>query len=306
MIPPKDLHLRDVSIVIPVMNGRAVLERSLAILERNAGEAEVIVVDGGSTDGALELAKSKSWVRVLEVPNHGWAHANNRGFEFAARPLLMTMNSDLYPTRAALTAMAARLRGVPGVAAVGPSLRNEDGSKQRAFTPFYWPNWVTVQKPSSVPVLHGACLMTRRDVLERVHGFDEGFFLYNEELDWCTRVRRAGFRLELLPETVTHVGGASTGDRTALIELEEHRGFLRFLEKNHPGLPLEVAAGAVRVRAWLGARTDSRTEFRPVWTELERLVSAREFNRSPFLRSGRSEVVFHSKNKMGSEFLMNR
>jgi N-acetylglucosaminyl-diphospho-decaprenol L-rhamnosyltransferase len=287
---PSDLS--DVCIVIPVFNGREVLTEALRLLELYAQDAQIIVVDGGSTDGALEVAKAHSGVQVLEVSNFGWAHASNRGFALASRPMVLTMNSDLFPNRPVLMAMAARLREQPNVAAVGPTLLDLDGSRQRAFTTLYWPNWRTIHRPSQVPVLHGACLMTRRDVLERVGGFDEGFFIYNEELDWCTRARCAGFQLELLPETATHVGGASTGSRTALIEFEEHRGFLRFLEKHHPGLLLTLVRGAIRWRAFFGRCTDRRAEFRRAWADLERSALTQNYRTSPFTLSGRDEVRF--------------
>jgi N-acetylglucosaminyl-diphospho-decaprenol L-rhamnosyltransferase len=306
---PPEAHLRDLSIVVPVFNGRRVLERALLAFEVAAWDAEVIVVDGGSTDGALEyavsFARDHPWLRVLEVRNHGWAHATNRGFALALRPLLMSLNSDAFVNRSVLLAMASRLRqtGREGrgqssidpairVAAVGPSLRNLDGSKQRAFTALYWPNWVAIRKVVNVPVLHGAALMTSRAVLEQIGGFDEVFFLYNEELDWCARARRAGYRLELVPEAMFHVGGGSTGQRDALIELEEHRGFLRFLEKNHGGWPLSIARMLVWFRARLGTLTDSRPEYRLIWRQLEELVRSQNFVVSPFALSGRGEVRF--------------
>ena len=229
--------LENLSIIIPVFNGRHVLEIALEILERDASEAEVICVDGGSSDGALELAReyarSKPWLRLLEGRNHGWAHASNRGFEIASRPVVLTMNSDLFPSRRALEAMTEHLLTHRHIAAVGPIINNLDGSRQWGFGTLYWPNWVQLQKPTRINILHGACLMTRRDVLEKIGGFDENFFFYNEEFDWCWRTTKAGFKLEVLPCKVVHVEGASSG-RTPAVQIEQNRGSLFLLRKHFP------------------------------------------------------------------------
>jgi N-acetylglucosaminyl-diphospho-decaprenol L-rhamnosyltransferase len=295
--------LENLSIIIPVFNGKHVLETALEILARDASEAEVICVDGGSTDGARELAREYAQkkstdrrLRVLEVPNHGWAHASNRGFEVATRPVVLTMNSDLFPTRAALIAMTERLLTQPQVGAVGPVINNLDGSRQWGFGTLYWPNWIKLTSPTRINILHGACLMTRRDVLEKIGGFDENFFFYNEEFDWCWRARSAGYKLEILPVSVVHVEGASTGKRNPKIQIEQNRGSLYLLQKHFDGPLLECSRRFFQLLGWAGGFLDPRPEFKPAWASIETMAKKGEYVLdAPFPLSGRGEVKFRAR-----------
>ena len=292
--------LENLSIIIPVFNGRHVLETALEILERDASQAEVICVDGGSSDGALELAReyarSKPWLRLLEVRNHGWAHASNRGFEIASRPVVLTMNSDLFPTRKALEAMTEHLLTHHQVGAVGPIINNLDGSRQWGFGTLYWPNWVQLQKPTRINILHGACLMTRRDVLEKIGGFDENFFFYNEEFDWCWRAGTAGYRLEILPVPVVHVEGASTGKRNPKIQIEQNRGSLYLLQKHFGGPLLQCSRWFFQLLGWGGQWLDPRPEFKTAWASIETMAKTGEYLKdAPFPLSGRGEVKFEAR-----------
>jgi N-acetylglucosaminyl-diphospho-decaprenol L-rhamnosyltransferase len=283
----------DLSIIIPNYNGIRVIAQCLGILESIARNAEVIVVDGGSTDGSLELVRHRfGWVRLLEVPNHGWAHANNRGFEVARGSMLLTINSDLFLTQEALEAMISRLQTHQELGAVSPVLLNENGSRQRNFGWLYHPNWFPVTKPVRINLLHGACLMTRRDVLERVGGFDENFFFYNEEFDWCWRARAAGYQLELLPERATHAAGASSGHNRAQFELEGWRGTLYLSDKHFVPPLAEATRRLMQLIGWLMQDLDPRAAYRPVWRKLERIAREKRYLESPFALSGRGVVRF--------------
>ncbi len=286
--------LEQLSIIIPVFNGRHVLIQALEILERDARDAEIIVVDGGSTDGALEMVKSRfRQVKVLEVQNHGWAHATNRGFEIASREVLLTMNSDLFPNRLALEIMVSRLITQPELGAVGPMMFNIDGSRQWGFGTFYRANWYMHTKPFQINIIHGACLMTRRDVLEKVGGFDERFFFYNEEFDWCWRTTNAGLKLEVLPCKVVHVEGASSG-RTPAVQIEQNRGSLFLLQKHFPHWLVEVTRSFFQLLGWLGSGLDTRPDFRQAWAEIEDLCKRRDYLHTRLPLSGRGEVKFEA------------
>jgi N-acetylglucosaminyl-diphospho-decaprenol L-rhamnosyltransferase len=284
-------ELAAVSIVIPSYNTRDLLARTLRTLRGVAPEAEVIVVDGASADGSADMVESDfPSVILVRQSNHGFAHATNRGIERASRPFVLLMNSDLFATREALLSMHARLAADARLGAVAPRLVNEDGSRQSVFGAFYWPNWIEVKKASRVWLLAGACLMTRRDVIERVGALDESFFLYNEEYDWCVRCRDAGYHLELVPEPVVHVGGGSTG-RNPDLTLEAQRGFLYVASKHAPSFVVETLRRAMLVEGFCGSRIDPRPGHRSMWSRLESLTLRAAYLESPFPVSGRGDSV---------------
>lgn len=282
-------EMRKLSIVIPSYNARALLRRTLRTLQVAAPEAEVIVVDGRSRDGSPEMVRDEfPAVRLHLFENHGFAHAINRGLEHASGEFVLLLNSDLFVSRAALETMMGRLGGDHWVGAVAPVLLNEDGTRQHLFGAWYWPNLVPVRKPTRVPLLNGACLMTRRDVLREVGCLDENFFLYNEEYDWCARVLRAGYQLELVPERVVHVGGGSTS-RTPELTLEAQRGFLYLAQKHAPRFVLEGLRRAMQFEGFCYSRIDPRPRHRAMWAKLESMTKREAYLESPFELSGRGD-----------------
>jgi N-acetylglucosaminyl-diphospho-decaprenol L-rhamnosyltransferase len=143
----------------------------------------------------------------------------------------------------------------PRAGLVGPRLRNPDGSLQRSVRGFPTPWRLATEyfflrklaprsralnafyaggfahdEPREVDWLMGACMLVRREAVDGVGPFDEEFFLFAEETDWCFRLREAGWRIWFCPEAeVVHVGGASHGGR---LFGENLRGHLRFLAKH--------------------------------------------------------------------------
>jgi len=186
----------------------------------------------------------------------------NLGIEASTGDYVLLLNSDLFLTQEALVSMIERLSANPQVGAVAPSLHNEDGSRQLSFGLFgglYWPNWLAVKKPSSVPLVSFACVMTRRDVLTRLGALDENFFLYNEEYDWCLRARQAGFDIEILPAPVVHVGAGSTSPSPQLV-LEEQRGFLYFASKHTSPFIANWLRRVMRGQGFVLKHLDPRTQ----------------------------------------------
>lgn len=277
----------DISVVIPSYNGRQHLVRCLRTMQEHLPDAEVVVVDGGSADGSFEMVASEfPWVVLASCQNHGWAHATNRGMELATKRFLLLLNSDAFPTTAAVEALRERLRSDEAVAAAAPLLRNEDGTRQSVFGTWYWPNWWAIAHPTPVPVVSAACMMTTRELVERVGAFDETFFLYNEELDWCRRARSDGFRVELLPIEVTHVGGGSTV-RSPLLQLESWRGFVYLSSKHWPSWVTTCLRETMRLHGLVLKRVDPRADYRSMWARLESIMSREAYAESPFDLSGR-------------------
>jgi len=276
----------DLSVIIPSYNARHHLARCLAGVTELPG-AEVIVIDGASTDGSAAMVKQDYPSVILHsCQNHGWAYATNRGVELATRRYFLLLNSDAYPTEEALLAMRERLQVRADLAAVAPMLLNVDGSRQALFGLWYWPTWREITKPTAVPVVSAACMMTTREHLARVGAFDEAFFLYNEELDWCRRARHAGLTIEILPRSVVHVGGGSTM-KNPLLTLESWRGFVYLSEKHWPEWTTSCLREGMRVLGSIFKRVDPRPGYRPMWSQLESIMKRRAYRESPFELSGR-------------------
>jgi N-acetylglucosaminyl-diphospho-decaprenol L-rhamnosyltransferase len=209
---------------------------------------------------------------IANTDNRGFSAANNQGFRAAAGEYLLVVNSDAEVRPGAVDAMAALLDARPDVGIVGPRTVGTDGQPQVSFGPELtlrgeWSQRRLVRgvregRPEALREVRdrssraqepdwvsGACFLGRRSALDAVGFFDEAFFLYEEDVDLCVRVRRAGWRVVYTPEAeVVHHLGRSMARAPARARLEYHRSHLLYYRK-HNG-PLARAA----LRAGLAAR----------------------------------------------------
>mgnify|MGYP001176861687 CR=1 FL=1 len=237
----------DLSIVIVSYNVRELLLACLASIEASLADhrlvAEVIVVDNNSADASADAVRRRfPQVRVIESgANNGFAVATNQGIRASRGRVIALLNPDTYVVGDALGILARYLEEHPDVGVAGPRLSFPDGSTQSSRRRFptrltgfvestivqdYWHNNPVVRRyyiadrpddvVQDVDWLVGACLVTRRDVVTRVGLFDERFFMYSEEVEWCRRVHEAGLRVVYLPDaTVIHHAGSSVQDSSS-------------------------------------------------------------------------------------------
>jgi GT2 family glycosyltransferase len=224
-------------------------EAELVALERNVGFA-------AGTNVGLRLLGNGRW-RMEDG-------------DFLASPILhrpspdyvLLLNPDTVVHPGAIEALAAFLDAHPRVGAVGPRLLNTDGSVQPAAFRFptlamtlldlfppgealpgrlynsWWhgryPHERDAQQPFPIDHPLGACILARRVVIEQVGMLDERFFMYAEEVDWCYRIRQAGWSIWQEPRArVTHVGGAATSQFRSRMQLALHKSRLRFFRKHY-------------------------------------------------------------------------
>lgn len=226
----------------------------------------VIVVDNCSGDGSAEGIEAAiqargwgRWARLVRTErNGGFAYGNNRGIEAAfaqgVADFVLLLNSDTVVRPGTIERAVAAALADPAIGVLSCRLANADGSVQnvaRRFPtplrvavgltglPWKWrglfgwadcddPTWDRDREARDVDWVGGAFMLIRREVLERVGGLDEGFFFYGEDIEFCHRVWRAGYRVRYEPVgTVTHFGGGSSD-------------------------PERLAAAARNVHAWRG------------------------------------------------------
>ncbi len=232
--------------------------------------AEVIVVDNASADGSVAmLAQDFPWVQVIaNRQNRGFTTANNQGLAVSRGRYVLFLNPDTELAPDALSLLLRFAEEHPQVGVVGPQLRYGDGSLQSSRRRFptlatfflestivqrWWPRNQVLSRyyaldldndaTSQVDWLVGACMLLRRAVLEQIGGFDEGFFMYSEELDLCRRAVDAGWQVVYLPAAVvTHYEGKSSEQVVAARHIRFHSSRVRYVRKYHGRL----AAAAVR------------------------------------------------------------
>ncbi|HET7091574.1 MAG TPA: glycosyltransferase family 2 protein [Anaerolineae bacterium] len=261
----------DLSIVVVNWNVRDLLRRCLAsIYKSSMARLEVIVVDNASSDGSAEMVRTAFPAAMLlsNADNVGFPAGNNQGFAAARGRYVMTLNPDTEIVGDALAEMTAYLDAHRDVGALGPQLLNSDGSVQssrRRFPTFatalFESTWLQGIAPRGVLARYymddrladvaqevdwvtGACILVRRDVLASVGGFDEAFFMYSEELDWCRRIKLAGWKIVYLPEAkVIHHVGRSSGQAVAARHVHFQTSKVRYFKKHHG----RFAGGMLRV-----------------------------------------------------------
>ncbi|RMH23582.1 MAG: glycosyltransferase family 2 protein [Acidobacteria bacterium] len=245
-----------ISVLIVSHQSRRHLERCLRSLPPVGDGLEVIVADNASSDGSAELARRVlPAATVLELgENAGFGAANNRAAAAARGDRLLLLNPDAELEPGCLERLAAALDADPRLGLVAPQLRYPDGRRQFVWAPetgvlgealqmvrnpFEDRAWNHRLVPPLLRLLTGpgwftaACVLLRRSAFDAAGGFDESFFLYFEDVDLCRRLRRAGWRLRLVPEArARHVKGAISGGTA--YQLGYRRSQLRYYRKHRP------------------------------------------------------------------------
>jgi GT2 family glycosyltransferase len=232
------------SIVIVNYNVKFFVEQCLFSIKMAAAylpnvRLEVIVIDNCCTDGSMAYLKPKfqEVVFVESKSNSGFAIANNKGWQMAKGRWVLFLNPDTLITAESLTAALALFEADENIGAVG--IRMVDGygrylpeSKRglpTAAASFYklsgliqlfprskkvaqyYMGHLNSKENHAVPVLAGACMMVKKEVLQKTGGFDEQFFMYAEDIDLSYRILQAGYTNKYLgTNTIIHFKGEST------------------------------------------------------------------------------------------------
>src|SRR2546426_2180712 len=248
---------------------------------------EGIVIDNNSTDGSPDAVAEFAPQVSLErnAANVGFARGVNQGLAATTAPLVLIMNPDCRLVAGAIATLRAELAQTEHCALVGPRILNADGSIQGSargdpdiFTGLFGRTgalgrvlpWLPVSRRhgssgagirsrhESVVVdwLSGACMLARRDALEKVNGFDERYFLYWEDADLCRRLRGVGYHVRYVPgaKAIHRVGHSSRNSRAPAMRAFHQSAYLYYSTHvaPRPHQPKRwLARALLAARCWL-------------------------------------------------------
>ncbi len=248
-----------VRVVCVVYNHGPELDDFARALATAGSGVELVLVDNGTEHASARTVADEHGATLIEAGrNLGYGAGANLGAKGADAPWLVVCNPDIIWSRGALDALVAAGEAAPKVGSLGPALLNEDGTVypsarelpsltqgvgHAVFTRI-WPGnpWTrgyqarqqTTGGQRSAGWLSGACLVLRREAFEAVGGFDEGYFMFFEDLDLGERLSRAGWTNLYVPQVqVTHIGGTSWRTRPAAMIKAHHASAYRYLARRY-------------------------------------------------------------------------
>lgn len=242
----------DLSIIIVNWNGGDLLRRCVETIVNSDPRVtyEVVIIDNASSDDSLALLNaseagaflnSHQQLRIFQNPeNRGFGAANNQAFGLTDSPFVFLLNLDTEVHPGTIDTLMRTMVSDPKIGACGPKILNTDGSLQ--ISAFFNPPrvWHTIlsqlklyhllphrirgelllgrhwdhNRQRCVPMLSGAAILARRQMIDEVGGFDERFHMYSEDNEWCWRITRTDWKLMFVPEAVVlHHGGQSSMKR---------------------------------------------------------------------------------------------
>ena len=251
-----------ISVVVLVWNGAQFLDACLCALLQQDGDAQVIVVDNASTDNSVSVGQSfVPRVRLIQnAHNLGYAAGNNTGLQAADGDIVVLLNQDTVVQPGWLRAIADTFDN-PAIGIVGCKALYPDGRGIQHAGGIVQPEdaltrhigWTEQDHGqydtlTDVDYVSGAAFGIRRKVLERLGGLDEQFSpAFYEEVDYCYRARRAGFRVVYQPRAVLyHYETASLPAESPTRILAYHRHRIRFVLRHWPAQQLETLFSAER------------------------------------------------------------
>jgi hypothetical protein len=245
----------DLSIIIVSFNTRDVLMDCLAsIYAKSEGISyEVIVVDNASSDGTT-TAVSEGFPDVRLLPNdvnRGFSSANNQGIHESTGKWIALLNPDTRLIENSFQKIFKYLQEHSDFSILGPGIINESGQQSPTriwedtpqdavwkilglYDPGNELKRMGDMKAREALVISGSCFVIRRELFEEIGPFDENYFLYNEEDDFCRRARKHGKRICFFPETsILHLQGQSTHqtEHREKVIMETYKSNLYFYSK---------------------------------------------------------------------------
>src|SRR5574344_586111 len=211
---------------------------------------EIIVIDNCPESGELKDIKSRfpGVIDIQNSSNSGFAAGNNLGISKANGDYLFFINNDVQLRDDSFKYLINRVLSSPKIAGASPkilSARDGNTIQYAGYTPL---SKITMRNKTvglnerdtgrynvahAVPYIHGAAFLIKKDIVDKIGGWPENYFLYYEELDWSEQIRRAGYELWYEPMcTIYHSGSASIGINSPLQVFYMTRNRMIFAKRN--------------------------------------------------------------------------
>lgn len=264
----------DVSIIFVYHNTPKEITNAVRSIKKAVGKYsyQIIVVDNDSPKKIPRQLLNISGLKYLQRENIGYGRALNEGAKIAEGGYLLLANPDLIFEKDSISSMIGKMESDPSIGMIGPQLldKNKKILKVGSDIPLLpgtifsfsvlnklFPNNLYSKKyflldfdrkkEREIPAIAGACMLVRKDVFNKVKGFDKRFFMYFEEADMCYRISKAGYRVLYYPlAKVIHLVGKSSNDKK-WIEKTFERSRYEFLKKYHGRLLGTLGEGAIRL-----------------------------------------------------------
>ncbi|MDT8364446.1 MAG: glycosyltransferase family 2 protein [Nitrosomonas sp.] len=268
-----------------IVNYNAGILLSNCVCEAMVQTDRVVVVDNASTDASIvELERRFPDSERLEIirltENRGFASGCNLGMRATATPFVLFINPDCLMNSGVVARLQQVIESDPNIGMVGGRLLYPDGSEQggsrramptpwralvralglyrlsRFFPDFFYDFHLHRQplpdKPIDVEAISGALMLVRRQAVDEVGDWDEGYFLHCEDLDWCMRFRQKNWKIVFVPDVaVLHYQGACSHARPFFVAWHKHKGMLRFYRKFFLNRYPVMLAWLVAVGVWM-------------------------------------------------------
>lgn len=212
---------------------------------------EIIVIDNGSKENPVPVWKEKykDVTFIRSDKNLGFAGGNNLGLKVAKGDYLFLINNDTEITGDLIPLMVDYMENYPAVGVASPKICYFDKPEILQYAGYTNMNYYTARNScigqfevdngqydnltGRTGYAHGAAMMVRREALEKAGPMAENYFLYYEELDWCERIKKAGYEVHrVMQALIYHKESMSVGQQSALKEYFMNRNRILFIRKN--------------------------------------------------------------------------
>ncbi len=274
----------NLSIIIVSFNTKKLTLNCLSTIKKSLtgdlqNNTEILVIDNASTDGTIPLLKKEfPEVKIIgNQKNHGFTIANNQGLTIAKGDWVLLLNSDTLLETSTLSQALDYAYQNPLLGVLGCQLRHHDGSLEPSagylpnlFNIFLWMTFIDdipyiksflnayhvgdplfYTKVRQVGWVSGAFFLLRRKIIKEAGLLDENIFMYGEEVEWCLRIKKAGYQIIYFPDaTITHLKGASGEGKTAGI-IAEYSALEYIFRKHMSSWELPILRSLLRLGALL-------------------------------------------------------